>query len=154
MTKKDDEKVTVIEGEEGLQRLEKLADEVEDREGARGFAVVLQQLDDGCFHAEVSEALRKLNRELSDMANSHGGKVKGTMTLALTLTAQDDGTISIDCDVKTKSPKPRRPRSLFWLTKGDNLTLDNPRQQKLPLRDVGGAGRARDVGGRRAARGA
>ena len=106
-----------------------------EQEGARGFSVTLQTLDEGRVHAELSETLQKLAGELSDFANNFG-KAKGTLTLALNLEADSNGLVAVVADIKTKSPKIPHGRSIFWLTKGNNLTPENPRQQKLPLREV------------------
>jgi hypothetical protein len=116
---------------------------VED-EGARGFGVLLQQLDDGAVHADLSETLRKVAGELSDIANQVG-KAKGTVTLKLSLAAEDNGMVFIDAEIASKTPKMKHARAAFWLTKGNNLTPENPRQQKLPLREVAPPAVARDI---------
>lgn len=127
-------------------------EEIDVDEGARGFAVLIQQLAEGAFHAEVSEEMQAVCKKLSELAYAYGSKQKGTLTLTLSLSADDNGTMTVDADVKTKTPKPRRERSLFFLTKGNNLVRENPRQRKLPLREVPGAGPVRDVEDRRATR--
>jgi hypothetical protein len=132
--------------------MSKVKETIETEEGARGFAVLIQQLGEGDFHADVSSELQKVSGLLSELANQYGGKAKGTLTITLALSAEDNGTITIDADVKTKTPKLRRARSLFFVTKGNNLVKENPRQRKLPLREVPGTGPARDVEDHRATR--
>ncbi len=105
-------------------------------EGARGFAVLVQQIDDGMLHAELSEVVQEISGELSKHAINTGGVAKGSITLTLNLSAKANGTVSVEADVKTKRPKAKRPGSVFWLTAGDNLSPENPRQTKLPLREV------------------
>jgi hypothetical protein len=47
----------------------------------------------------------------------------------------------------TKSEPDRKTSGAhFWMTPGSNLVVENPRQQKLPLREVkGGSTRVRDI---------
>jgi hypothetical protein len=105
-------------------------------EGVRGFGVTLQQIDDGSLHAHLGEEMQRLARELNDHALKFGSNAKGTLTLKLNLLASPNGTVCIGGDVVSRGVKTPRVPSVFWLTKGNNLTLDNPKQQRLPLRDV------------------
>lgn len=116
-------------------------------EGARGFAHLLYQLNEGAFHSEVSEVLQKLNSELLDQAVSAGGKAKGEITITLKLDVEDSGIVRVHPDVKVKSPKPKRRSQVMWLNKGNNLVPENPKQQSLPgLREVpNNTTQARDV---------
>lgn len=117
-------------------------------EGARDFAVFLRNIDDGTIHEEASAELHALATKLSRHVDTHGGKAKGQLTITLNLTALPNGTVDVLADVKVKEPKIVRPRSVFWFTKGNNLSPDNPRQQKLALREVPSPARekARDIG--------
>lgn len=104
-------------------------------EGARSFAVLLQNLGEGTFHAEASEVLHELCKKLQDHAVDFG-KAKGTLTVTLAVEIDREGVVTVDPDVKTKAPKPARKRGRYWLTAGGNLSPENPKQQKLPLREV------------------
>ena len=117
-------------------------DEIEDEdpkdEGPRGFGPFLQQVGDGDFHTELSTTQQKLVADLFAYANKFQRNAKGTMTIALNFTVLGNGNVMVDGDVKTKTPKVPRAASMFFRTPGNNLSIENPRQQKLPLRDVGG----------------
>ena len=106
------------------------------KEGPRGFAVLLQQIDDGELHTELSEAVQELTTDLTDQVENMGADAKGTITLVLSLAARRNGTIDVGAEVKVKTPKPKRANTLFWPTKGGNLSSENPRQTTLPLREV------------------
>ncbi len=114
-------------------------------EGARNFSVLLSQIDDGRLHDELSETVQKMVDELSTYTERYARDGKGSITLTLSLVARANGTTSVVGDVKTKTPKPIRAGTVFWKTKGNNLSLDNPRQQKLALREVPAAKPARDL---------
>jgi hypothetical protein len=121
-------------------------DKPEDVEGPRSFLVFLRDIDDGTIADEASKYLHELTGKLSDLVAVYGGVAKGTLTLTVNLSALANGTVDVLADVKVKEPKPKRARSVFYLTKGRNLSPDNPRQQKLPLREVPPvAGKARDI---------
>lgn len=104
-------------------------------EGPRAFSVILGELEDGALHAELSRQLRELVAAISTHAEQYT-RGSGSLTFTLRLTKERGGPIAVDCDVATKAPKAARARSHFWETKGHNLTPNDPRQQKLPLREV------------------
>lgn len=104
-------------------------------EGARSFALLLQNIGEGTFHAEVSEALHELNVKLAAHAYDNA-KAKGTLTMTLSIEVDREGVVTIVPDVKTKAPTPLRKKGRYWLTAGNNLSPENPKQQKLPLSEV------------------
>lgn len=115
-------------------------------EGPRSFAVFLGQIDEGSFQSELSATLQKLSAQLGDYATATCGLAKGAMTITLAFTTEPTGTVTVEAGLKIKEPQARRPRSVFWLTGGANLSPDNPRQQRLPLREVAvAAERAREL---------
>lgn len=116
-------------------------------EGPRGFAVLVQQLSDGDCHAEASLALHKLGKALLREAHAQRRPVKGELTLKLSLACDARGVVSVAYDVKRKEPAPARPTATLWLTDQGNLSVDNPRQTKLGLREVSRRGPAREVDG-------
>lgn len=123
------------------------ATEKESPEGPRDFALFLRSIDDGSITDEAAKKLQELTAELSDQVALYGGTAKGVVTLTFALNAHANGTVDVLGDVKVKAPKPKRARSVFYVTKGRNLSPDNPRQQKLPLREVPPAHeKARDIG--------
>ncbi|MCL2726307.1 MAG: hypothetical protein FWD69_17945 [Polyangiaceae bacterium] len=127
------------EGKETMARKkdeETSTTEASEDEGDRSFAVFLQQIEDGAFHAEISSELRALSVKLDEHVTTYGVDAKGSLTITISLAAMRNGTIAAIGDVKKKEPKAKRAGGVFWLTKGKNLTLENPRQQKLPLREV------------------
>lgn len=117
-----------------------------DDEGPRGFSVLLQQIDDGSLHAELSETTQKLITELTNQADRYGTKTKGSLTVTLAFTANTKGNVEVVSEVKTKTPKEKRMPTVMFVTPGGNLSPENPRQQRLPLREVPAAVAApRDV---------
>jgi len=122
-------------------------EEPKTKEGPRGFSVLLQQVQDGELHGELSAEVQKLVSQLGDHALKFQRPSKGSLTLVLNFTAVG-ATVEVVGEVKVKAPKNPRQRSVFWATPGGNLSVDNPRQTKLPLREVPPASheQPRDVG--------
>lgn len=105
-------------------------------EGPRSFAVLLQQVGDGELHDELGAKLQELVAMLKSYSDRFQREGKGSLTLVLNVATLGNGTVTIAGDIKTKTPTAKRAGSVFWLTPGNNLSVENPRQQKLPLREV------------------
>jgi len=119
--------------------------EPEETEGPRNFGVFLNHVDDGDAVIALSEEMHKLMAKLSDEADRIQGTVKGAMTLKLGFVVEHNGVVGVKYSIGTKEPEPARGGSVFFMSKGKNLVVENPRQKKLPFdvsRDA--AGETRD----------
>lgn len=106
-------------------------------EGPRSFTLMLAQIGDGEAEAVLSRELFNLAQELRDQAVQTATDKKGELTLTVKLAVDKQAKMmTAGYEVKTKEPKPPRAGSTFFFTPGGNWSLDNPRQQKLALRDV------------------
>lgn len=114
-------------------------------EGPRAFAVFISQVDEGSLHDEASSEVQAMVRSLCDYANRFGRAGKGTITMTLDFAVDAKGVAAVTGSLKTKPPKVPKVSSQFFLTPSGNLTLENPRQQKLPLREVKDADVVRDM---------
>lgn len=101
----------------------------------RTFGRLLAGLEDGELESEATHKLQRLTLELIKQAE-HQGKAKGEFTIKLKLTADSGGTVSVDGDIVVKEPKPLRARTHLWLNKSGELLSENPKQTKLPLREI------------------
>lgn len=101
----------------------------------RKFVALVDSLENGRLEAELSERLHELCTKIARQAEDTG-KAKGELRLTLKLSGDSGGTMQIDADIVVKEPKPRRERSVMWLTAKSHLTVANPKQQKLPLTEV------------------
>lgn len=115
-------------------------------ETTQPFTRVLAQIEGGVLHDDLSDDVRELCAKLSQHA-ADNGVAKGALTLVLNFRIERGGVMEIDADVKVKTPRARRERSVFWLTPGNNLTPENPRQLTFGPRKVEAAAEPpRDVG--------
>lgn len=110
-------------------------------EGPRDFSRFLQTLAEGDAHTELSEDLHALGQALITQAKAQHKDVSGELVLKLKFQADPKGIVAARYEITRKDPAPARAASVLWITKGGNFTEQNPQQQVLPLRDVGG-GRA------------
>lgn len=111
-------------------------DEAEEAEGPRNFGHFLSQIGDGDFHDECGLKLQELVANLTAFSDRYQANGKGTLTVVLSVIAMGNGQVHVAGDIKTKTPTAKRAGSVFWRTKGNNLAVENPRQQKLNLREV------------------
>jgi hypothetical protein len=105
------------------------------KEQPKAFAQVLDSLEDGDLHRELSRVMQEMNNDLGSMAAANGG-AKGEIKLTLKFIHDKNGTVQIASDLSTKMPKASRTKSMMWLLPSGNLANENPRQTKLPLRTV------------------
>ena len=96
----------------------------------RPITDTLRLLDEGAFLDRCSNQLAKLVRGIEETGKP--GKLQ--ITLALKRGAK--GAMLIVPDVTTKVPEPKLEATMLWATVDGNLTPDNPKQQKLDLRQV------------------
>ncbi len=115
-----------------------------DAAKVRTFGRLLAGLEDGELEAEATHKLHRLTLELIKQAETQA-KARGTFTIKLSLVADQGGTVSIDAAIDVKEPKPTRARTMMWLDKSGSLLNENPKQTKLPLREVPAAKPTREV---------
>lgn len=112
------------------------------KEPPKLFSQVLDTLEDGELHRELSRTVQDMNNDLGAIAAA-GGTAKGELTIKLKFSHDRNGTVQIASDIATKMPKATRQKSMFWLLPSGNLSGENPRQTKLPLRSVEAPGEVR-----------
>lgn len=109
---------------------------VDKTEGPRAFSVVFQSIADGEAHSEASESLQKLLTKLREHADLNSASASGKMTIELAVRVDARGVATVGYQVTTVEPKIKRAAARMWLTKGGNLTPENPKQMSLGLRTV------------------
>lgn len=118
-------------------------------EGSRSFARFIEQLADGRACNDLSYELHRLMVLLrEDAGTAQDGASKGDLGVTIHFKVEATGVVGISYSIKAKEPQARRPNSVFWLTRGGNLTAENPRQQELPnIREVTSKREQRDLPG-------
>lgn len=115
-----------------------------ETEGPRNFGVFLSRVDDGDAVIALSAEQHKLMTVLATEADRIQGTVKGSLTLKLDFAVEHNGVVGVKYSIARKEPSPARGGSVFFMSKGNNLEVENPRQKKLNFDVVGPAEEARD----------
>lgn len=92
---------------------------------------------------ENGELVERLTRELEEIVaameqvdQDHGIRTsKGSMTLEIKLARKKD-VYDISIDSKVKKPKGPASGEVMWANESNSLVPENPRQQKLPFREI------------------
>lgn len=116
-----------------------------EQKSIAGFSQLLQTLEGGALHHDLSEELHNTLTEMATYAHgTGGGRSKGKIVLTLDFEQEID-TVKVRANVKTKTQLQdiaRRASQLF-LTPGNKLSVEHPQQNQLPFGTVvaGGAPR-------------
>jgi hypothetical protein len=102
------------------------------------FHQFLSAIEGGQLHFELTDALREMIANLNQRFID-GDRSKAVARLDLSIALSIDaksGTVDVDTDYKVKLPKKSRGRTVFWTTADNKLSMANPRQLTMELRDV------------------
>lgn len=97
---------------------------------SRPFADVLRDLSGGQTYETLTLDLANVVQEVIRTQKA------GAITLTLNISANGPGSVQIADTIKTKVPEMAKGKTLFFATEAGTLTRDDPRQEKLALRDV------------------
>ena len=101
------------------------------------FSQFVQNLDEGGLHHDLTLGLTEVVAALNDARQAGTEKPVAAMTVKLAFKL-DGQTIDVLGEFTTKLPKVKRERSTFWTTAANRLSRNNPKQQRLPFKDVTG----------------
>lgn len=96
----------------------------------RPITDTLRLLDGGAFLDRCSDDLAALVKAVEATGKT------GKLSITLDLKTLGNGAISITPKVNAALPEPKPDTTLLWATVEGNLTLDNPKQQRIDLRAV------------------
>lgn len=95
------------------------------------FAAVLQELNSGRTHTDLSDTLQAL----VEAVNATGKK--GTLQLTLTVEpSKAHNAMDVTATVRSKLPEPKQFATIFYVDSGSNLVRNDPRQTELDLGPV------------------
>lgn len=104
-----------------------------DQGTVRPFADWLAEQRNGVAATELAEALHDLIAAVGEHVKA--GKLVLTIDVA-PATKGDASILAVTDTITVKAPKGERGASLFFTTDGGNLSRQDPRQQRMPLRTV------------------
>ncbi len=100
------------------------------------FAEVLQQLAGGQTYQELGDRLTEIVLAVQET------RKQGELTIRLKVKPNGEHGVIIAEEVKSKAPEAPRAETLFYVTAAGHLKRDDPRQEKLPLRQITATGQA------------
>lgn len=101
------------------------------------------ELDAGGFNTRASEAMRELLGKLHARAQEDSDAA-GKLSLEFSFSVSRSGKVDVRASFKTNAPAPRCESSTFYVTNRGRLSVRDPRQMKLPIREA----KASRTGGR------
>ena len=104
----------------------------------RGFDQILSLADNGNYLPGLLERNEGLISEIAAFTNTYGTKAKGKLTIEIDYEVDRFGQISLTVDDKIKSPKAPKAKAVAWTSEGGVLTVANPNQRQMEIRDVSG----------------
>jgi hypothetical protein len=91
------------------------------------FAAVLQKIQNGRTHDELSVGMRDLVAAVIETGKA------GTLTFTIKVApSKAEGIVELSDKVDFKPPKFERPASIFFVDDEHNLSRSDPRQQEIP----------------------
>lgn len=102
------------------------------------FSQLVNDLEGGQFNADASEMLQSAIEALTNSVLESGAKkAKAEMALKFEIVL-DSGNVFILGSMASKLPVKPRGSSVFWTTKDNLLSKDNPHQPRLPFETING----------------
>lgn len=97
----------------------------------RDAATIVGLLEDGQLAQDLSADIAKVLAELKAQANDRPkATITGSVSIKLTFEVQGP-TLEITAAVDSKTPKPPRGRSIFWVTDDGAVSTEHPRQTDM-----------------------
>lgn len=107
------------------------------KENPQRFSELFSILGYGDADTRVTESLRKLVEKILAVSEE-GGSAKGQLVITLKVAADKKGRVGIATSCKVTQPELPIAGSALFASPDGRLQVSDPRQEKLPLRAVGG----------------
>jgi hypothetical protein len=96
----------------------------------RDFADLIVEIGHGETHQRLTEDLAKIVQAVEETG------LPGKMTITIKVKRSGERTAMVDTQWKTDLPRHPAPASAYFFEAGGGLAKSDPRQTKLPLRDI------------------
>lgn len=97
---------------------------------AHTFSQFLQLVEDGDFHGDLSDALRRISTAMSQYVIDHGGKPTAKLKIGFEFKL-DNGVFEIRATFDETLPKAPRGKTVVWSTRDNHFTPQNPKQMQM-----------------------
>lgn len=107
----------------------------------RGLDQTLALADNGQYLPILLQENDELIAEIVNFSQAYGAKAKGKLTLSIEYETDRYGQIDIKVEHKITTPKPPKAKATAWTSDGGGLTVANPNQRAMEIREVSGGRR-------------
>jgi hypothetical protein len=97
---------------------------------SRPFVEVLADLEGGMVASDLTSALGDLTSQVMAV------RKPGYMDLKIYVSPNGETSLEVRAAIKVNAPEPARERTILFADEHGGLRRENPRQMKLPLREV------------------
>ncbi|GAB5502730.1 hypothetical protein [Pyruvatibacter sp.] len=97
----------------------------------RNFSQAIAAMENGDLNKELTAKSKEVLAELFSQVGNGQKTVKGNMTVVFNFVVSDDGMVDIVADVKSKTPKLPRRRSVMFTDADGNMHVRNPAQTDM-----------------------
>jgi hypothetical protein len=104
----------------------------------RGIDQLLALPDNGNYLPLLMQDNDELLQEISDFSQAYGTKAGGKITIEINYSTDRFGQIDIAVSHTVKAPKPPKSKATAWRADSGGLTVANPNQRAMEIREVGG----------------
>lgn len=107
----------------------------------RGIDAMLQLADGGQYLPVLTDDLRQAVENTRTFAQAYRTKAKVKLTLTVEMTIDPFGQGDMTVDHKLTEPKAPKAKAVAWVTEDGGMTVANPNQRSMEIREVSGGRR-------------
>lgn len=107
----------------------------------RGLDQLLALPDNGQYLPQLLADNDALIEEITSFSQAYGAKAAGKITIEISYATDRFGQIDIAVQHTVKAPKPPKSKATAWRGDAGGLTVANPNQRQMQIREVPGGGR-------------
>lgn len=103
----------------------------------RGLDQTLALADNGQYLPTLLQENDELISDIVSYSQAFGAKAKGKLTITIEYSTDRFGQIEISVEHKITVPKQPKAKATAWTADGGGLTVANPNQRAMEIREVG-----------------
>lgn len=112
----------------------------------RSLDQILSLADNGQYQPVLMQEHDKLIEEMVDFSQAFGTKASGKIQITLSYSTDRFGQIELGVEHKVTPPKAPKAKATVWTADGGGLTIANPNQKRMDIREVNGKRELRTPG--------
>lgn len=103
-----------------------------------GLDQTLALADNGQYLPELLKDNAALIEEVVNFSQAFGTKASGKLQVTISYATDRFGQVEIAIEHKVTAPKQPKAKATAWTTENGGLTVANPNQRAMEIREVGG----------------